>query len=96
MNQPLAIERAQVGRVMYFPALDWDTVAYSPMAVTSRPNTQANSQSGGVNNLGCEEAVMLKSNLKSQLSLPTPKKRRLHLKVCESVHQAILSSASKL
>ena len=84
MNQPIAIERAQVGRVMYFPALDWNAVVYSPVedATHPRPNTQANN---GVFSrqmtTGCEKAVMLENSRgPSQLLLQTPKRRRLHLK----------------
>lgn len=77
MNQPLAIERAQVGRVMYFPTLDWNTVVYLPMDVTHRPNTQANSET---KEAGCMKAVMLDHNRQSRLALATPKRRRLHLK----------------
>ena len=78
MNQPLAIERAQVGRVMYFPTLDWNTVVYlPPMDVTHRPNTQGNSET---KETGCLKAVMLDPNRQSRLALATPKRRRLHLK----------------
>ena len=82
MNQPMAIERAQVGRVMYFPALDWNAVVYSPVDATHRPNTQANDAAGFSRQMtGCEKAVMLEnSRRRSQLSLQTPKRRRLHLK----------------
>lgn len=85
MNQPLAIERAQVGRVMYFPTLDWNTVVYlPPMDVTHRPNTQANSET---KEAGCVKAVMLDPNRQSRLALATPKRRRLHLKASTTLYR---------
>ena len=89
MNQPTSIERAQVGRLMYFPDLDWSLpmVTVTQLSAAAAAVTQADHER---QNSNCKNAVNFDSGLGSRLTIIVPRRRRLNLKFQIFPDQGIL------
>lgn len=82
MNKPIAIERARVGRLMYFPQNDWEQ-SFSTIQISTTSSRFQTSFSTSLtqSDSPCSDAVSLDASKQSRLSLSLPKRRRLHLKL---------------
>ena len=69
MNKPVAIERAQAGRKMFFPDVDWESNLIPDRSVQT---TQSDERSMD----NCLEAV----SINDRVPLDVPRKKRLHLR----------------
>ena len=74
MNKPVAIERAQAGRTMFFPNFDWEPLIHFESQTLFRSSA---TQSDGQARDSCAEAVSMS---RGRMILTSDKKKRLHLK----------------